>query len=64
MLALRVNSHYAKQNGCVTSFERQLTPLCADSARALWASFCFSLRQNKTRHGKAMHKATRHGNVR
>ena len=21
-------------------FERQLTPLCVDSARALWASFC------------------------
>ena len=26
---------------CVTSFERWLTPLCVDSARALWASFCF-----------------------
>ena len=25
---------------CVTDFERYLTPLCADSARALWASFC------------------------
>ena len=27
----------------MTSFERQLTPLCVDSARALWASFCFRL---------------------
>ena len=26
---------------CVTCFERQLTPLCVDFARALWASFCF-----------------------
>ena len=26
----------------VTSFERKLTPLCVDSARALWASFCFT----------------------
>ena len=26
---------------CVTYFEHQLTPLCVDSARALWASFCF-----------------------
>ena len=26
---------------CVTYFERQLTPLCVDSARALWASVCF-----------------------
>ena len=25
---------------CVTSFECQLSPLCVDSARALWASFC------------------------
>ena len=28
---------------CVTSFERELTPLCVGSARALWASFCFRL---------------------
>ena len=28
---------------CVTYFERQLTPLCIDSARALWASFCFQI---------------------
>ena len=27
--------------GCVTSFERQLTPLCVDSASAFWALFCF-----------------------
>ena len=27
---------------CVTTFERQLTPLCVDSAWVLWASFCFS----------------------
>jgi len=26
---------------CVASFERWLTPLCVDCARALWASFCF-----------------------
>ena len=26
---------------CVTYFERLLTPLCVDSARALWVSFCF-----------------------
>ena len=26
---------------CVTSFERLLTLLCVDSARALWVSFCF-----------------------
>ena len=26
---------------CVTCFERSLTPLCVDSARALWVSFCF-----------------------
>ena len=26
---------------CVTFFERLLTPLCVDSARALWVSFCF-----------------------
>ena len=25
---------------CVTSFECQLSPLCVDSARVLWASFC------------------------
>ena len=25
---------------CVTSFGRWLTPLCVDSAQALWASFC------------------------
>ena len=28
---------------CVTYFERLLTPLCVDFARALWASFCFRL---------------------
>ena len=26
---------------CVTYFERKSTPLLVDSARALWASFCF-----------------------
>ena len=26
---------------CLTSLKRWLTPLCVDSARALWASFCF-----------------------
>ena len=25
---------------CVTSLKRYLTPMCVDSARALWASFC------------------------
>ena len=24
-----------------TYFERQLTPVCVDSAQAIWASFCF-----------------------
>ena len=28
---------------CVASFDHLLTPLCADSAHALWASFCFRL---------------------
>ena len=28
---------------CVMHFEHQLTPLCVDSARALWASFCLRL---------------------
>ena len=28
---------------CVTSFECWLTPLCVDSAQALWASLCFRL---------------------
>ena len=26
---------------CIMYFERWLTPLCVDSARELWASFCF-----------------------
>ena len=31
---------------CVTYFERWLTPLCVDSARALWGSFCFRFSAN------------------
>ena len=26
---------------CVTTFERYLTPVCIDTAQALWALFCF-----------------------